>query len=457
MLKCYQWVIIMLFYRLNCLFLHRIKLIMEIYRYKYITIIGLVSVLVLQTIWIHNSYALITNDIKNKCNETLKDMMFREAMNRPHLKYTSFDVPSSYSGAPDLTFVEDILYKKIGSNVSLLSLNSLMHKALLSKNINSDYVIYNIDCKTNKIIGVSKKEDLSLFTIKSKIFHTRTNKSQGLQLVLNNPYYTLFERLGLLMIASFIISVIIVFCILQQIRIIIRQNNIAKIRKDFSYAMVHDMKSPLTSIMVGVSNLQTGLLDNKPDVKNKYLSIMGDESRHLLSLINKVLTISKIEENKLTLNKTDVAIRPMVQDVADKYSAKQIKPINFTSEIKAASAYADEEYLKEAIVNFVDNAVKYSNDSVDIHFSSTETSSETLISVRDNGIGISDKDKAKIFDKFERASATGRTMLGGASGFGLGLNYVMLVMDAHGGRVSVDSVKGEYSEFTLYIPKKTKN
>lgn len=431
---------------------------MKIYRYKYITIIGLISVLILQTIWIHNSYALITNDIKNKCNETFVATMFKEAEIRFQQlpSNVSLYMPTTSSVTPSIVDFEDGIYKKLKKDVSLRIMDSLMHKALLSKNIHSDYVIHNIDCKTNKIIGVSKKENLHLFTIKSKIFYTRTNKSQGLQLVLNNPYYTLFERLGLLMIASFIISVIIIFCILQQIRIIIRQNNIAKIRKDFSYAMVHDMKSPLTSIMVGVSNLQTGLLDNKPDVKNKYLSIMGDESRHLLSLINKVLTISKIEENKLTLNKTDVAIRPMVQDVADKYFAKQIKPINFTLEIKAALAYADEEYLKEAIVNFVDNAVKYSNDSVDIHFSSTETSSETLISVRDNGIGISDKDKAKIFDKFERASATGRTMLGGASGFGLGLNYVMLVMDAHGGRVSVDSVKGKYSEFTLYIPKKIK-
>lgn len=274
-----------------------------------------------------------------------------------------------------------------------------------------------------------------------------------MQLVLNNPYGTLFERLGFMMLASLIIMIFIIVCIVMQIRIIIRQDNIAKIRKDFSYAMIHDMKSPLSSIMMGISNLQSGKLDDKPDIKNKYLSIMDDESRHLFALINKVLTISKIEENKLTLTKTAVELSPMIHDIAEKYAAKANKPVSFSYDLKAEMAFADAEYLKEAVSNLVDNAIKYSKDSVAITVSSRDNDRETMLAVRDNGLGISEKDQQTIFEKFERASAVNRTMNGGASGFGLGLNYVMQVMEAHGGRVHVDSVKGEYSEFTLYIPK----
>ena len=256
-----------------------------------------------------------------------------------------------------------------------------------------------------------------------------------------------------MMLASLIMMIFIIVCIVTQIRIIIKQDNIAKIRKDFSYAMVHDMKSPLTSIMMGISNLESGKLDDMPEKKKKYFAIMGDETKHLLALINKVLTISKIEENKLTLNKTIVTLSPMIHDLAEKFSAKSKKPLTFSYNLQADTALADEGYLNEAISNLIDNAIKYSKDSIKINICSEEDYKYTMITVHDNGIGISGKDMKTIFDKFERASAVNRTMKGGASGFGLGLNYVMQVMKAHGGKVTVNSKKGEYSEFTLYIPR----
>jgi two-component system phosphate regulon sensor histidine kinase PhoR len=428
---------------------------MKINKYKYITILGLLAVLVLQTLWIRNSYNLTAGDLKKKCDETLVNVMFNEAEGRynHYLKDSIIDMCAPNSASLNLKYFEDGIYKKSKVDVSLSKMDSLMGKALNQINIHGDYIIYKIDCKRNKIIGVSKKEELGILSIKSKIFYTRINKSQGLQLVLNNPYGTLFERLGFMMLASLIIMIFIIVCIVMQIRIIIRQDNIAKIRKDFSYAMIHDMKSPLSSIMMGISNLQSGKLDDKPDIKNKYLSIMDDESRHLFALINKVLTISKIEENKLTLTKTAVELSPMIHDIAEKYAAKANKPVSFSYDLKAETAFADAEYLKEAVSNLVDNAIKYSKDSVAITVSSRDNDRETMLAVRDNGLGISEKDQQTIFEKFERASAVNRTMNGGASGFGLGLNYVMQVMEAHGGRVHVDSVKGEYSEFTLYIPK----
>ena len=428
---------------------------MKINKYKYITILGLLAVLVLQTLWIRNSYNLTANELKKKCDETLVNVMFNEAEGRynHYLKDSIIDMCAPNSASLNLKYFEDGIYKKSKVDVSLSKIHSLMGKALNQIDINGDYIIYKINCKKNKIIGASKKEEPGILSIKSNVIYTRINKSQGLQLVLNNPYGTLFERLGFMMLASLIIMIFIIVCIVMQIRIIIRQDNIAKIRKDFSYAMIHDMKSPLSSIMMGISNLQSGKLDDKPDIKNKYLSIMDDESRHLFALINKVLTISKIEENKLTLTKTAVELSPMIHDIAEKYAAKTNKPVSFSYDLKAETAFADAEYLKEAVSNLVDNAIKYSKDSVAITVSSRDNDRETMLAIRDNGLGISEKDQQTIFEKFERASAVNRTMNGGASGFGLGLNYVMQVMEAHGGRVHVDSVKGEYSEFTLYIPK----
>lgn len=80
--------------------------------------------------------------------------------------------------------------------------------------------------------------------------------------------------------------------------------------------------------------------------------------------------------------------------------------------------------------------------------------SAVVIKVKDNGFGIPLKDQSRIFEKYERASAATRSRKGGASGFGLGLNYVLRVAEAHGGTVRVESIEGEYSEFSLSLPQK---
>ena len=353
----------------------------------------------------------------------------------------------------NVTCVDDDIYKKIHLDVSLQKLDSIFFHKLKRIDIHTKFTIYKVN-KNDKIVDSSKKISLSSFgIIKSNPIPIRLNDSLKIRVAIINPYNIIFQRLGLIILASILITIIIIICIVQQIRIIIKQDNIAKIRKDFSYAMVHDMKSPLTSIMMGISNLESGKLDDMPEKKKKYFAIMGDETKHLLALINKVLTISKIEENKLTLNKTIVTLSPMIHDLAEKFSAKSKKPLTFSYNLQADTALADEGYLNEAISNLIDNAIKYSKDSIKINICSEEDYKYTMITVHDNGIGISGKDMKTIFDKFERASAVNRTMKGGASGFGLGLNYVMQVMKAHGGKVTVNSKKGEYSEFTLYIPR----
>ena len=240
---------------------------------------------------------------------------------------------------------------------------------------------------------------------------------------------------------------------MRLLRYLDEQKMMADLRNDFSYAMVHDMKSPLSSIIMGARFLHSGKVDDKPQIKEKYYSIIESEAEHLLALVNKLLTISKLENKKLILNKQTVNLEPIIDDLVEKAKAKTEKNIDFIVDLMTKHVLADEQYLAEAISNLIDNAIKYSKDDIKISITSHQNDKYVLLKVRDNGIGISKEDQRIIFDKFERAAVHEHNRKGGVSGFGLGLNYVDQVMQAHGGKVTVNSEKDNYSEFTLYIPK----
>jgi two-component system phosphate regulon sensor histidine kinase PhoR len=146
-------------------------------------------------------------------------------------------------------------------------------------------------------------------------------------------------------------------------------------------------------------------------------------------------------------------LAPIIDDLVEKAKAKATKPIKVTTSLEVTQVMADEQYLAEAISNLIDNAVKYSKDEIELQIKTFDTDKNVLLKVRDNGIGISKEEQQVIFDKFGRAAIHEKNRKGGVSGFGLGLNYVDQVMQAHGGKVTVSSEKDKFSEFTLYIPK----
>ena len=302
------------------------------------------------------------------------------------------------------------------------------------------------------------RKDIRYFSDYERLFNEQRtftypiSDTQGVQAHIFNPRAGSVGKLLYFFFGTTIALAILLLCIRKQINIIKRQDEIAHMREDFSYAMIHDMKTPLSSILMGARILRSGKLDMKPEKKEKYFDILEEEAQHLLALTNKVLTISKLEYGQLLLEKSHIPIRPMLEELTQLFTAKTNKPVTFRLNIEAEDIFADEEYLKEAVSNLIDNAIKYSGDSVDIQITSCLYNQFTQIKVKDNGIGISLSAQNHIFDKFERASINRSNTADGITGFGLGLNYVMNVTRSHGGYVSVESQEGKYSEFILSLP-----
>ena len=424
-------------------------------KYKFVAMVAMVAVMLLLGLYMWMTYRSEVRDLSERAGNQLPWAMFYESYNRAEIlsKGDTLSLPKLRGNLSLVSSVEgmnDVLSHRYHSEVSLDTLALFVDSLLSVINLDRNFTVMEVD-RQGKVLR--SNNDLQTRTsLKTRIFSTRRDQSKGIQLALNNPYPTLAKRLSPLFLASAIILVLFGAILLRLLRYLDEQKMMADLRNDFSYAMVHDMKSPLSSIIMGARFLHSGKVDNKPEIKEKYYSIIESEADHLLTLVNKLLTISKLENKKLILNKQPVNLQPIIDDLVEKAKAKTEKNIDFIVDLLAKHVMADEQYLTEAISNLIDNAIKYSKDEIEIKITSHSTDKYVLLKVRDNGIGISKEDQRIIFDKFERAAVHEHNRKGGVSGFGLGLNYVDQVMQAHGGKVTVSSEKDKYSEFTLYIP-----
>ena len=425
-------------------------------KYKYVSLAAMIAVMLLLGLYMWMTYHSAVKDISERAGNPLPWAMFYESYNRAEIlsKGDTLSLPQLRGDMSLVSSVEgmnDVLSRKYHSEISLDTLSAFVDSLLSVVNLNRDFTILEVDHRGNILRRSNDQETSS--SLKTRVFSVRRNQSKGIQLALNNPYPELARRLSPLFLASAIILILFGVILLRLLHYLDEQQAIADLRNDFSYAMVHDMKSPLSSIIMGAHFLHSGKLDDKPEIKEKYYNIIESEAEHLLTLVNKLLTISKLENKKLILNKNEVNLEPIINDLIEKAKAKVEKPISIITDLRTKTVLADEQYMTEAIANLIDNAIKYSKDEIEIRITTSENDKNVLLKIYDNGIGISKEDQRIIFDKFGRAAIHEQNRKGGVSGFGLGLNYVDQVMQAHGGKVTVTSEKDKYSEFTLYIPK----
>lgn len=353
---------------------------------------------------------------------------------------------------PEFVYMQESL-EKLNVPLSLDTLNTF-YKTILNANNFPNNCSFSI-LKGDSIIDERATDSTTLLSIETNKIPLRKDYSIVIQARLYNPYQLYYDRIGGLLVSTTLLVVIIIGCIIYQILIVIKQRRIMQLREDFTYALIHDMKSPLSTIFMTLNFLHSGRMDGKPEMKEKYFQIAEEESDKLLKLTNKVLTISKLEKQKMEMRLSCVALAPMLERLIEKFKAKSEKPLHFALDLKVPTVAADKEYLEEVFRNLIDNAVKYSGEEVKITISSESNDTYTIIRVHDNGMGIARKHLPYVFNKFERGAASKRIRKGGAAGFGLGLSFVQQVIEAHQGNVFANSIENEFTEISIFLPNTT--
>lgn len=231
-----------------------------------------------------------------------------------------------------------------------------------------------------------------------------------------------------------------------------RQKFLNETQKDFVNNFTHEFKTPLAVIKIASEVLQQPGIAQKPERLKNYAGIIGEQTTHLQSQVQRLLEIAYTDRTSLALEKTEFVINDVVKEaitsmqplVAQKGGAITT---NFTQGNIAVTA--DRYYILLTIINLIENAIKYA-DAPQITITAFNEADDCCVAISDNGIGIDEEYHKKIFNRFFRVTDG---ELHHAKGFGLGLSFVKKVMDAHNGKIDVQSEPGKGSTFTMRIPK----
>jgi signal transduction histidine kinase len=257
------------------------------------------------------------------------------------------------------------------------------------------------------------------------------------------------QMLGLLLLSLLIFSTVIGL-LYYSIKSLITQKKIADIKTDFVNNITHELKTPLATLTLATKMLKTNEVIQKPVLVENTVNTIERQNKRLQKLIDQVLNNS-LGYNEIQLRKESVDIKTYINTVLDDFQLtvkSEDVVINRKFTITTTTINIDKFYTTTALLNILENAIKYATEHLIIDCN-IETNSALNISIKDNGIGISDKDKRLVFDKFFRV---GNKEIHNVKGLGLGLYYTNQIIKAHNGTIKVESKEGYVTTFTLTIP-----
>ena len=256
------------------------------------------------------------------------------------------------------------------------------------------------------------------------------------------------------MIPSVIFTLVLLITFLFTIAIIFRQKRYTEIKNDFINNMTHELKTPISSISLAAQMLNDESVPKSPAMMKHLGGVIGDESRRLRFLVEKVLQMSMFDRKTAAFKKKELDLNELLENTASTFSLRvEHTGGHIYTEIEAVDSaiYVDEVHFTNAITNLMDNAVKYRkpDEPLDLYIKTWNQGEHLCFSIRDTGQGIKKENVKKIFDKFYRVH-TGNVH--DVKGFGLGLAYVKKIINLHEGEIRCESELGKGTTFTITLP-----
>jgi two-component system phosphate regulon sensor histidine kinase PhoR len=315
--------------------------------------------------------------------------------------------------------------------------------------ISEQYELNIYDCFSDSIVYCNRRMQNSGME-ENPLHKIDWNKDRGHYFSVHFPKHSrgLFYNMEFWLYSSVILIVIIAFFgyIISQL---LKQRRLNQMKTDFINNMTHEFKTPISTISISVDALESPTIAEKPDKLKRYVKIIRLENQRLQEQVERILQAATIEKEKVEIKKHPIDIHEILKKVEKTFKINiESKNGTLQCDLKAANPIimGDEAHLMNIFNNLIDNAIKYSPENLDISISTRNVNDEIEISISDKGLGISSEHQPFVFDKFYRVP-TGNVH--DVKGFGIGLNYVNLLVQRHNGKIILRSKKGEGSTFIL--------
>jgi two-component system phosphate regulon sensor histidine kinase PhoR len=314
----------------------------------------------------------------------------------------------------------------------------------------SQFLISVFSKKNNRILYSNTTENVSEFKQTKKLWLFPdyilgiTLSGKSIEELARDRFYNSLILIGIL----YILIIVGGFFLIKNIR---REMQLARLKSDFVSNVSHELRTPLALIRMYAETLEMDRVKSD-EKRHEYYRIINQESERLTRLINNILNFSRIESGRKEYKFSAVDINTVTQKVFDTYSY-HIKQEGFKLEIQLGDPLppvnADVEAVSEALINLIDNAIKYSKDKKEITVRTGQVDQTVFVEVQDQGIGIDQAHQTAIFEKFYRISSA---LVHDTKGSGLGLSLVQHIMDSHEGNIELKSEPGNGSTFRLLFP-----
>lgn len=334
-------------------------------------------------------------------------------------------------------------------------IDNIISEALINNGIKLDFNFQLIKKDKDSTKVIKSMPDTSLvmpYKYQTELYPTDYFRT-GTYITLDFPDLNqfIYRSVALLIIGSLVFTIIILITFGFTLYYIQKQKKISEIKSDFINNMTHEFKTPIATISLASSAIESPKVMGNSEKISYYIDIIKKENKRMNSQVERVLQMAQLDNQDFNLNLQKINVHEIIENVANILSIRsKDKGGRIITSLKAScyNIAVDEVHFANILNNLIDNALKYNNNPPEILLETSIRNSKFVLEVSDNGLGMSKEVQKHVFDKFYRKPSGN---IHNIKGFGLGLSYVKAIVEAHGGEVSVDSELGNGSKFTILL------
>jgi two-component system phosphate regulon sensor histidine kinase PhoR len=455
--------------------------------------LALIGLMAIQSYWIKNTIAVKEAGFVRSVNEALTNVVYNlerlEAAQQFNTRQNFMQQRQLWMESMDS--INRYLFENPEAAANPYDLNRFFQKSMIASDVLSSMmndfrnlpienriqvgVLDSIITSELNIRGIETEFEFGIFSpLRNFMPIQKTGKypkellNQGFSYVLfpsdltSNPDYLmlyfprekrfLITQLWQTLSVSILLIIVIILSFAYTLITILKQKKISEMKNDFINNMTHEIKTPIATISLACEALSDKDISKSERVYNSYINVINEENKRLGNLTERILQSAKLEKGEIILKKEELDIHAVIKGAIDNIKLQvENRGGKITTRFNAENPVlvADKVHITNVIFNLLDNANKYTLYNPQIEISTENSYSGLLVSVKDNGTGISKANQKKIFEKLYRVP-TGN--IHNVKGFGLGLSYVKAIVEAHEGKITLESELNKGTNFILYLP-----